>query len=587
MDIVSSWEGIIRILIYLVIGIILLIVNIWYVRALGEEIYGGEVVIAPFQIIGQKDDDGKLGSNLAYILQARLKQIEQDLLAAQESSASAPRPTGAEIMAPSAQQPGPLFQSAILPNLPMELRSVHIPTELLETTNIKLAVGGVDVGGVLPWIQQRIVRPRTLNFSVIYEGDRAIIDGNIAAVGKGTGGSTLHIETKANSGDITSNIVYALIQRTLKPNSTLAALSLDDFRAYLNTILSASELNRKGALGSPPTKDDFAKLLPDIEGLAKKLPQWLELSYLAASIAERAGSSDKALSFYEQTQQDGGRPESRAAYASIKDEVEKRIKALQPVAAVTTLAGREGAPEEIVKTDLEYAMGLLNKWFNKKQSAPPVKWTDPSAGMISYWDGKAVNLPRQAQYLPDLTYHETAQSFISRLEQFTYQGESGAIQQSYVMILASLVKQAHSQKKALDADWVLVPGGVAWLKGEDVRTTKDRTPLFSLKEPGSAYNDPVIGKDPQVNNYKNLYKGDQDAGGVHINVGIPNKAFYETAIRLTSDRAREIWIKALPKLAKTAKIQSLAEQTYQAAETDEERQALKDAWNKVGINVGA
>jgi Zn-dependent metalloprotease len=197
-----------------------------------------------------------------------------------------------------------------------------------------------------------------------------------------------------------------------------------------------------------------------------------------------------------------------------------------------------------------------------------------------------VSLPPQAQYLPDLAYHETAQSFISRLKQFIYKDESGAIQQSYANVFASLVKQERSGKKNQQADWVLVPGAVAWLKGQDVRTTKDRTPLMSLKEPGTAYNDPVIGKDSQVSHYKDLYKGDQDAGGVHINVGIPNKAFYEAAIRLTSDRAREIWIKALPGLTETANFRSLADQTYQAADTDKERQALKEAWNKVGISVG-
>jgi hypothetical protein len=585
MDFLSSWDGFIRIVIYLMIGGFLIILNIWYVRALREEISGGEVVIAPFQIVGQKDDDGKIGSGLAYILQARLKRIEQDLAAAQQSLRKTPRASETAIALLPSQQIHS-FQPSILP---IGLSSVDIPTQLLETTNIKLAVGGVDVGGVLPWIQQRIARPRTLRFSVIYEGDNAIIDGNISAFGKGTGASTIHLETKATSGDITSNIAYALMQRKLieDGNTTVGALSLDDFRSLLNTIVLTYELNRKGALGSLPKQDDFTKLLPDIEILAKKVPDWTELSYLAAGIAEGASSNDKALYFYKQTQQYGSqaKPDQRSGYASIKDEVEKKIKSLEQSATAIELPGREGKPEDVIKADVEYTYQQLNKWFNNKLNVPPVKLGEPGS-TLSFWDGTAVNLPPQAQYLPDLTYHETAQSFISRAGYFIYQGEAGAIQQSYANILASLVKQERTGKKDQQADWVLVPGGVVWLKGEDPRTSRDTTPLISLKAPGSAYNDPAIGKDSQVDNYKDLYRGESDAGGVHINVGIPNKAFYETAIRLTSDRARQIWIKALPQLSKTAQIESLAGETYKIAETDAERQALKEAWNQVGITVG-
>ena len=47
-----------------------------------------------------------------------------------------------------------------------------------------------------------------------------------------------------------------------------------------------------------------------------------------------------------------------------------------------------------------------------------------------------------------------------------------------------------------------------------------------MKEPGTAYNDPTIGKDPQPGHMKNYVKTSSDNGGVHINSGIPNRAFY-------------------------------------------------------------
>ena len=56
-----------------------------------------------------------------------------------------------------------------------------------------------------------------------------------------------------------------------------------------------------------------------------------------------------------------------------------------------------------------------------------------------------------------------------------------------------------------------------------------------MKAPGTAYDDPVLGKDPQpadMDGYVDLPHDDQhDSGGVHINSGIPNHAFYLAADR--------------------------------------------------------
>jgi Zn-dependent metalloprotease len=81
-----------------------------------------------------------------------------------------------------------------------------------------------------------------------------------------------------------------------------------------------------------------------------------------------------------------------------------------------------------------------------------------------------------------------------------------------------------------------------------------------------------------------------DNGGVHINSGIPNKAFYETAIRLGTDVAGEIWVEALYELQPDSDFQALADATYAVAETlydadSAEQNAVKDAWASVGIMV--
>ena len=50
--------------------------------------------------------------------------------------------------------------------------------------------------------------------------------------------------------------------------------------------------------------------------------------------------------------------------------------------------------------------------------------------------------------------------------------------------------------------------------------------LRSMKAPGTAYDDPLIGKDPQPDHMNKYVKTTNDNGGVHTNSGIPNKAFW-------------------------------------------------------------
>jgi Zn-dependent metalloprotease len=50
--------------------------------------------------------------------------------------------------------------------------------------------------------------------------------------------------------------------------------------------------------------------------------------------------------------------------------------------------------------------------------------------------------------------------------------------------------------------------------------------LRSMKAPGTAYDDPRIGRDPQPAHMDGYVDTDDDNGGVHINSGIPNHAFY-------------------------------------------------------------
>jgi Zn-dependent metalloprotease len=85
-----------------------------------------------------------------------------------------------------------------------------------------------------------------------------------------------------------------------------------------------------------------------------------------------------------------------------------------------------------------------------------------------------------------------------------------------------------------------------------------------------------------------------DNGGVHINSGIPNRAFYVTATQLGGkawEKAGQIWYVTLrDKLTSSSNFQTCANQTFTVAGAlfgsgSLEQQAVKLGWSEVGIDV--
>ncbi|MFD8784112.1 M4 family metallopeptidase [Kitasatospora sp. NPDC059599] len=107
--------------------------------------------------------------------------------------------------------------------------------------------------------------------------------------------------------------------------------------------------------------------------------------------------------------------------------------------------------------------------------------------------------------------------------QLGYFHQSGALSESVCDVFASLVKQYSLGQSADQADWLLGAGMLApSLKAKALR---------SLAAPGTAYDDPRLGKDRQKADMERYFdlSLNQDNGGVHINSGIPNRAFHLAA----------------------------------------------------------
>lgn len=187
----------------------------------------------------------------------------------------------------------------------------------------------------------------------------------------------------------------------------------------------------------------------------------------------------------------------------------------------------------------------------------------------------------------DVIAHELTHGVTENASGLEYHNESGALNESVSDVFGSLVKQWSLNQTADEADWLI---------GAEIFTPAiDADALRSLKAPGTAYDNPSLGKDPQPDHMRKfVHLPDTEAGdfgGVHINSGIPNKAFYLAAINI-GGRAWEspghIWYESLKASSPNTQFQDFANTTVMQARTlygTPAEQAVADAWNQVGIRV--
>ena len=186
---------------------------------------------------------------------------------------------------------------------------------------------------------------------------------------------------------------------------------------------------------------------------------------------------------------------------------------------------------------------------------------------------------------PDIIGHELSHGVIQHSAALRYWYQSGALNESFADVFGSLVKQRRWNQEANEADWLV---GANVLIG-------DSYALRSLEAPGTAYeNHPIIGDDPQtatMDDYLTLPPW-EDNGGVHLNSGIPNHAFYLAAIEIGGYawlKPGLVWYRALTeRLGRNTSFASAARATIAIAREEFgvrslEEQAVERAWKSVKV----
>ena len=182
-----------------------------------------------------------------------------------------------------------------------------------------------------------------------------------------------------------------------------------------------------------------------------------------------------------------------------------------------------------------------------------------------------------------------AHEFTHGVTQFTagliYADQSGALNESVSDVFAAVTKQFVRSETVDQADWLIGEG--LFLPGVNARA------LRSMLEPGTAYDDPQIGRDPQVGHMANYVETLEDNGGVHINSGIPNRAFALAALAIGGsswEKAGRVWYDALTGGEVTARsdFTSFAQATINSAVRvfpgdTSVADAIREAWSGVGV----
>jgi len=277
----------------------------------------------------------------------------------------------------------------------------------------------------------------------------------------------------------------------------------------------------------------------------------------------------------------------------------------------TTLPGKlvraEGAPEtkDVSATEaydgLGATWGLLHSAYGRDsldgkglllvatvhydQSYDNAFW---DGEQMVFGDGDGVYFNRFTASV-DVIGHELTHGMTQYTAGLTYVAQSGALNESLSDCFGSMVKQMALGQRADEADW-LIGAGLFTAKVNGVA-------LRSMKAPGTAYDDPQLGKDPQpadMDGYADLpHDSQHDNGGVHTNSGIPNRAFYLAATGIGGsswEGAGQLWYNVLTggSLAKDATFADFAALTVKAAVTrfgdgSGQAAAVRSAWSTVKV----
>ncbi len=171
---------------------------------------------------------------------------------------------------------------------------------------------------------------------------------------------------------------------------------------------------------------------------------------------------------------------------------------------------------------------------------------------MTYGDGDGIEFHNFAGAI-DVVAHELTHGVTQFLGNLEYYSQPGALNEHFSDVFGTLVKQRYLGQEPSEGDWLIGDQIVAsGFPGIAIR---------SLKAPGTANE-----FDRQPAHMKNYYTGEEDRQGVHINSGIPNRAFYLCCMEIGHELSAKLWFRTLKALWRTSNFADFLEAISSVAE---------------------
>lgn len=251
----------------------------------------------------------------------------------------------------------------------------------------------------------------------------------------------------------------------------------------------------------------------------------------------------------------------------------------------------------------------LRTWVTDQQGKPIQRTPENNA----FWDGAVMAYGEGDGMIfsdftasQDVIGHELTHGVTEHTCGLAYENQSGALNEHISDVFGAIFRQwLKGEKDPTKANWLIGDDCISedFKKMVKVRNFGHWNALRSMSEPGNAYDvkkGNSAGKDSQpshMNNYKNLPNTQRgDNGGVHINSGIPNKAFHVFATSIEGpawDKPGKIWYKTIvdadfgeiQQNGRIATFSQFRDANVKAAKElfPEESEKLVSAWAAVGL----
>ncbi len=347
------------------------------------------------------------------------------------------------------------------------------------------------------------------------------------------------------------------------------------------------------------------------------LPPGFIPPYLLDRLAERAGAhaSARAAQTLMIDREQRGLREASAAHTLSSGPAPRYVRRDAPERAIHDAEHTMSLPGRLVRAEGQAAsgdvaadeaydyLGATYRLFREVYERDSIDGAGlPLVGSVHYgndydnafWNGRQMvfgdgdgEVMNRFTIAVDIIGHELTHGVIDHESALIYEGQSGALNESVCDVFGVLVKQHLLKQTAEQADWLI---------GAGLFTDKvTARALRSMAAPGTAYDDPVLGRDPQPAHMRDFVVTRQDNGGVHINSGIPNRAFHLAATALPGpawEGAGRVWYDTVcdRRLRRDADFVAFAQLCVDNAAKrfgagSAAHRAVVAAWNTVGVTA--